>query len=187
VACGAHEGCVRLWDLKDGKSVARAALGGHKSIVYQAAFAPDGKVLATAGYDKTVRLWDLGQAEPLERARLPHPQSVYTVAFATDGKTLISGSFGSVHLWDLGEAKPAERTRLDAHEDIVWSVAFAPDGRKFATTGRDGRIIVWEATGKKRFEWRLPGTVYCVRFAPDGRHLATANANGTVYILRLPQ
>ena len=116
--------------------------GDHPEVSY-VAFAPDGKVLASASSDGTVRLWDLTAADPAARPRLlKHDGPVSQVAFASHGNSLASASSdGTVRLWDLTAADPAARPRLLKHDGPVNHVAFAPDGKASPPpplTGRSG-------------------------------------------------
>jgi WD40 repeat protein len=76
-------------------------LEGHKGPVWSLSFAPDGKTLATAGEDGTVRLWELATGQ--ERVRLTgHRGRVSAAAFAPDGDTLATGGIdGRALLWKL--------------------------------------------------------------------------------------
>jgi WD40 repeat protein len=91
---------VRLWTV-GGRPV--RVLDGHKGSVWSLSFAGDGKTLATAGADGTVRLWELATGR--ERARLTgHRGGVLAVAFAPDGDTLATGGIdGRALLWKLSE------------------------------------------------------------------------------------
>jgi WD40 repeat protein len=163
-------------------------LRGHTKWVWSVAFAPDGKTLATGGWDNSVRLWDIAGPEPAEKAVLSgYADRVWSVAFAPDGQALATGSQdGDVQLWDLTGQEPKERVQLRRHQGAVRSLAFLPSGRVLVSAGEDGQVILWEATtGAVIWDWQLPGAVSGVAAALDGKHLATANSNGTVYVLRL--
>src|SRR5207302_406322 len=94
----------------------------HNTIVWTLAVAPDGKTVATASADGTVKVWDAGTFK--EKAVLRHPPHVRAVTFSPDGKTLASGALnGTVMLWDT--ASWQERATLQGHTDLVFSVRFS--------------------------------------------------------------
>jgi WD40 repeat protein len=130
----------------------RGTLKGHTESVQSVAFSPDGKTLASASGDRSIKLWDVATGK--EQATLKgHTGSVRSVAFSSDSKTLASASYDkTVKLWDVATGK--ERATLKGHTGMVYSVAFSPDGRMLAsaggsTFGEPGELKVWDvATGK---------------------------------------
>ena len=106
----------------------------HRHWVKAVAFSPDGRLLASGGNDKTVRLWDPATGEH-RRTLTGHTGSVSAVAFSPDGRLLASGGGDrTVRLWD--PATGEHRRTLTGHSGRPCvGVAFSPDGRLLASGG----------------------------------------------------
>ncbi len=157
-------------------------LHGHSMDVVAVSWSPDGARLASAGFDRSIRLWDAATGKQL--VSFPTPQAILSLTWRPDGRRLASADFpdGSIKIWD-----PVDGTCLNkfvGHHAIVWSVAWSPDGSRLASADEVGRVLVWEEAGDRPL-LELMGTTArggCVCWSPDGRRLAAANSDATVNI-----
>ena len=155
---------------------------GALALVHCVAVSPDGKLLATAGFDNTVKIWDInpdGSIKPKEKKILTgHTGPVYAVAFhPKDAKIVATSSQDKTgRIWDLTSGKM--KFELKGHTDIVDTIAFSPDGKSIATAGADKSVRLWDpATGKEvKNLGTHDGSVYTVVFSPDGKLLASAGS-----------
>jgi WD40 repeat protein/serine/threonine protein kinase len=155
----------------------RRSWRGHTSWITEAAFSPDGKTLATSGFDKSLCLWDVASLRHVKLSGL----NVRSMAFSPDGKTLgVAPSAGrSIRFWDV--IAHCERASI-AQQSEVFGVAFSPDGKLLATAGGDSTVRLWDmATRRELYTLRgHKAPVYRLAFSPDGRTLASGSSDNTV-------
>jgi WD40 repeat protein len=162
----------------------------HTTRAYSVAFSLDGKILASASWDGTIKLWDTKSWREL-RTLAGHGWGVYNAVFSPDGKQLASASRdGTVKIWNV--ATGANTRTLVADTLAVKHVAWSPDGRLLASSGNDSVIKLWDAASGQELRvlkhaWRegRAGLVSYVLFSPDGKTLAARNWDGTVSIFEV--
>jgi WD40 repeat protein len=142
----------------------------HSGRLYSVAFSPDGKRLASASRDKTVKVWDAQTGQELLEFK-GHSDVVRSLAYSPNGKRLATASWDkTVKVWNAQTGQ--ELLTFKGHSDQVRSVAFTPDGKRLASATYDGMVKVWDAqTGQELLTIKGGGS--CMAFSPDGKRLAT--------------
>jgi len=181
IVAGGIPGLVGTAQLRDAATGAiEREFDGHRDLLYDAELSPDGKLLATAGYDRSVKLWNVADGS-LVRSIDVHNGAVFDLAWHPTGRLLASASADeTVKLW-----RTSDGVRLDTLKEPqgeVFSVAFTTDGRHVIAAGRDKRIHLWklatlDAPGSNpavhaRFAHESP--VVALGLSADGRHLFSA-------------
>jgi WD40 repeat protein len=176
---------VLILDPATGKELAR--FPEVRSGVLCLAFHPDGKLLAGAGLDGTVHLWNVEKHETVALLK-GHRRTVLGVAFSPDGGTLASAAQDVVKVWDV------ERRRclfdLQAREGNATygghGIAFSPDGSQLAIANGFRRVVIWDAhRGVELARLRAPSNgVDVVAWHPAGALLASAGNDGCVRLWR---
>jgi WD40 repeat protein len=179
---------LRLWDARPvsagSPAILEAELEAPSGFVRAVAFGPDGRLLAAAGNDGQVRIWEV----PSRRPRLilkGHRRKVRDLAFSPDGQHLASVADDSqIRIWKMRDGS-IEKTLTRATELVA--VAFTPDGKTLASAQQGGLVTLWDvATGE--LERTLPvddRELRCMAMTPDGQSLAVSGSSGRVHVFDL--
>jgi WD40 repeat protein/tRNA A-37 threonylcarbamoyl transferase component Bud32 len=173
---------IKLRALPSGRLI--GTLKGHTARIAALAYHPERNLLASAGYDNTIRLWDLDKRAPLGVLK-GHTAHVSSLVFSPDGRLLASGSGDrTVRVWDYERhlANPKQGVRvLTGHRDEVAAVAFSPDGVLLASGSHDTTIMLWSVEDGKQRKVLTGhhGEVACLAFSPLGALLASGGGRGS--------
>jgi WD40 repeat protein len=167
-------------------------LEGHKNWIRSVVFSPDGKTIASASSDNTIKLWTMDGKELTTLKG--HISGVKSVMFSPNGKTIVSGSDdGTIKLWKL------DGTEIFTVKHSNWimrnlaeknygvrSVAFSPDGKTIVSGSEDQTIKLWNLEGKQLlYITGHTGLIRSIAFSPDGKTIASGSADSTIKLWNL--
>jgi WD40 repeat protein len=165
---------IHLCDIRAGKEVRRIGKRDDNPFVHCLAFSPDGRILASGGSDKVIRLWEWPTGKSI-RSLTGSDDCVEAVAFSNDSKRLTSvDRWAEIRLWDV--AKGTTIRQVGGGTETYSSITFFEEGRCFTGGGDEGGARVWDVTSAKELR-RLDGVprfLNCVAISPDGKRLAAA-------------
>lgn len=162
---------------------------GHRAAVRSVSYSPDGKFLATASRDNSIKLWEVRTGREI-RAFLGHSDPVNIVTFDPSGKWLASGSSdNTVIIWEVATGDVLRQ--IAGHSRRVTSLDFNSEGTQLASGGWDRQVYVWDvSTGEKLGEFKGNpatgiGVGVNVLFSKDDKNLITGNDDGKIIIYKL--
>ena len=167
---------IAIWTR--GKQEPDTALDGHKGPIAGLAVSGDGKLIASASWDHTVRVWPLDGGAP--RVLEGHTQNVNGVAFSPDGRDLVSAGYdATLRIWRLSDGSVSVHTLPTP----LNSVAVAPDG-EIVAAGADGKVYFLSPQGEPRGDVQAsPTPIIAVAISPDGNLVAAAGVRGSVAVI----
>lgn len=169
---------IRLFDAE--KNFIRA-FGGHTNTINEVCFSPDGKRIASASWDRTVRIWDVATGKCIKTLK-GHLANVNSVSFGPDGNTIVSAADdGLVRICDGNTGEFKANMNM---ETGITCAALAPDGKYIAGGCTDGKIRIMELLTEKTVKTFTGHTkpLTKLEFSANGENLASASEDMTIRI-----
>jgi WD40 repeat protein len=160
------------------------------------AWSPDGKQIASAGQDGTIQLWAASSGKSLLTIG-DHKTPQWSVAWSPDGKEVAAAAGNNnsettsedVYAWSIPDGHKVQTFQGHASSTVSWGdgvfgLAWSPDGKKLASGGADGTVLVWDGqSGQALMQARAHRQViWSVAWSPDGKRVASASQDHTVVI-----
>ena len=145
-------------------------LKGHSNHVLSVTFSPDGKRIASSGYDRTVKVWDSETGEEKLTIKKAHSREITTVLFSPDGKRILTQSrfaHKRIKVWDAKTGQQLlANTDYGSYGDCA---ALSPDGKLIAMGDLLKTRVCDSKTGEEVLVMKASGSKECVGFSPDGK------------------
>jgi len=170
---------AQIWDA--GSNQLLLSLAGHEAGVWELAYSPDGKRIATGDNAGVVKVWDAEIGKELLTLEHSAGSKICALVFSRDGRYLASGSQNGLgKIWDSRTGKLV--VTLTGHTSTLKDFAFSPDGTQIATAGYDGTLRVWDAHSGTQVQtlYGDGGGFWTVAFTPNGKRLLAATDSGTI-------
>ena len=172
-------GAITIRSTRDWKAIERLSHPGGATALH---FGTD--ALYSAGYDGTVREWDLARRTAV-RTFKGSGATIWTIDISPDGKRLATGGEDAIiRIWNLDA--PARPIELRGHSRNIWEVRFSPDGKRLASCSFDYSVRLWDAEHFRALKTLVGHRQSCVGldYSPDGNLLASGGDDSTVRFWR---
>jgi len=156
--------------------------GGHKAIINDVVFTPDGRYLVSASNDKLIRVWDIETGKTVRTLRgqigAGNEGKIYAMALSPDGRWLAAAGWTSddeIRLYDFPTGKLV--ALLKGHTNVVNGLAFSPNSRYLVSGSGDSNAILWNVKRQRKL-YTLSGhtdDIYAVAFTPDSKRVVTGS------------
>ncbi|KAG8712194.1 hypothetical protein FRC09_020133, partial [Ceratobasidium sp. 395] len=121
---------------------------GHESLVLSLSSSPDGLLLASGSYDRTIRFWEASSGQAIGQPLKEHTAGVRLVRFSPDGKYVASSTrFDALRVWNINSGAMRGETMTTRDEEIVVDAAFSSDGNCLMSAHCDGAVKIWDVRG----------------------------------------
>jgi WD40 repeat protein len=190
VVAASWDGTAKVWNLDGelitnftghGRSVEGEITYDDRPCINGVSFSPKGDLLASGGYDRHIRFWNL-QGKELAIIPNPHRDGIYRMCFSPDGEILATASWDrTVKLWSVNDRRLIKT--FTGHSNWLYGLNFSPDGQMLVSSSLDKTIKLWSTYDGliKTITGHTDG-VHDVCFSPDGKLIASAGLDNTVKI-----
>ena len=175
--------------------------GGHKALIKDVVFTPNGKYLVSAGKDKLIRVWDIETGKTVRTLRgqigAGDEGKIFAMAMSPDGRWLAVGGFmatftgnnhealGTIRLYNFPTGKLV--ALLKGHTNVVLSLAFSPNSRYLVSGSGDNNAILWNVKRQRKL-YTLKGhtdAIYAVAFTPDSKRVVTGSLDNSLRLWKV--
>src|SRR5262249_45632960 len=158
----------------------------HNGAIFDLAFRPDGKILASASADRTIKLWEVATGKRVETLSQPLKEQ-YAVAWSPDGRHLAAaGVDNRIRIWEISESAAETTNPLllakFAHEGAILNLVYSPDGKTLLSSAEDRTLKIWDAKDvaeRRRFDTQ-PDVTPAVAFVEGNNIFAVGRLDGSL-------